>query len=77
MQLPHDFFSHQSIQWLGKVFPEIMRLIVLFRVTWYFAKNYFMIDRQEMQRTTTYADTHAALLAKLEAAKIFKTTKDK
>jgi hypothetical protein len=65
------------VHWLGKAFPKIMWVIVLFRVAGYCAKNYFMINRQARKRTTTYAGKHAAFSAELETAEMLKTTKDK
>jgi hypothetical protein len=65
-------------QWLGKEFPRIMWFIILCRVAGYCVKNYYMINRQAVKRTTTYAGKHAAFSAELEAAeKLKKTAKDK
>lgn len=63
-------------QRFGVAFPRIMWAIVLFRVTGYCVKNYFMINRQARKRTTTYAGKHAAFSAELETAEKLKTTKD-
>ena len=88
MQLPQNLFSSSAvpplsseggtatkIQLLSKAFPKIMWLIILFRVTGYCVKNYFMINRQAMKRTTTYAGKHAAFSAELETTKMLKATK--
>ena len=66
-----------NLQWFGKAFPKIMWVIILFRVTGYCVKNYFMINRQAMKRATTYAGKHAAFSAELKTAEKLKTTKDK
>jgi hypothetical protein len=70
--------TSSTLQWLGKAFPKITWVIILFRVTGYCGKNYFMINRQAMKRTTTYAGKHAAFSAELETAeKLKRTNKDK
>ncbi|KAL3909681.1 MAG: hypothetical protein SGARI_002479 [Bacillariaceae sp.] len=64
--------------WLGKEFPRITWLIILFRVTGYCVKNYYMINRQAYKRATTYAGKHAAFSAELEtAAKLKRSAKEK
>ena len=64
--------------WLGKEFPRITWLIILFRVVGYCVKNYYMINRQAYKRATTYAGKHAAFSAELEtAAKLKKSAKEK
>jgi hypothetical protein len=70
--------TSSTLQWLGKAFPKITWVIILFRVTGYCGKNYFMINRQAMKRTTTYAGKHAAFSAELVTAeKLKRTNKDK
>ena len=49
-----------------------MWLIILFRVAGYCVKNYYMINRQAVKRTTTYAGNHAAFSAELAAAEMLK-----
>jgi len=66
-----------TLEWFGRAFPKIMWLVILFRVTGYCVKNYFMINRQAMKRATTYAGKHAAFSAELETAEKLKNTKDK
>ena len=66
-----------KLEWFGRAFPKIMWLVILFRVTGYCVKNYFMINRQAMKRATTYAGKHAAFSAELETAEKLKNTKDK
>jgi hypothetical protein len=58
--------------WLAKEFPRIMWLIILFRVAGYCIKNYYLINRHAVKRTTTYAGKHAAFSAELEAAEKLK-----
>ena len=69
--------TSSALQWLGKAFPKIMWVIIIFRVTGYCAKNYFMINRKAMKRITTYAGKHAAFSAELKTAEKLKATKDK
>jgi hypothetical protein len=65
-------------RWLGKEFPRITWLIILFRVAGYCVKNYYMINRQAYKRISTYAGKHAAFSAELETAeKLKQTAKDK
>lgn len=65
-------------QWLGKEFPRITWLIILFRVAGYCLKNYYMINRQAYKRISTYAGKHAAFSAELETAqKLKQSAKDK
>lgn len=58
-----------------KASPKIMWVIILCRVAGYCAKNYFMINRQALKRTTTYAGKHAAFSAELAAAEMLKSKK--
>ncbi len=80
MQLYTNFLTPgATLAQLGaKAFPKVMWLIILFRVTGYCVKNYYMINRQALKRTTTYAGKHAAFSAELAAAEMLKKTqKDK
>lgn len=74
MQLPLD-----SSEWLStKGFGSLMWFIILARVLGYCAKNYFLISRQAVKRTTTYAGKRAAFSAELAAGEMLKkTAKDK
>lgn len=63
-------------QLAGKAWPKVMWLIILFRVTGYCVKNYYMINRQAVKRTTTYAGKPAAFSAELAAAEMLKSTKN-
>ena len=78
MQLSPHFRPHDATlaQLVGKAFPKVMWLIILFRVTGYCVKNYYMINRQAIKRTTTYAGKHAAFSAELAAAEMLKSTKN-
>lgn len=78
MQLSPNFLADGATltQLAGKAFPKVMWVIILMRVTGYCAKNYFMINRQAVKRTTTYAGKHAAFSAELAAAEMLKSTKN-
>lgn len=52
-------------QLLTKGFGKLMWLIILCRVLGYCIKNYYLINRQAVKRTTTYAGKHAAFSAEL------------
>ena len=63
---------------LGKSFGQFMWLIVLGRTLGYCIKNYYLIQRQAVKRTTTYAGKRAAFSAELAAAEeLKKMAKDK
>jgi hypothetical protein len=62
-------------QLLNKAFPKFMWLIILARVLGYCVKNYYLIRRQAMKRTTTYAGKHSAFQAQLAATEALKQTK--
>jgi hypothetical protein len=64
-------------QILSKSVTKLMWLTILGRVLGYCVKNYYLIGRQAIKRTTTYAGKHAAFKAGLAADEILKTTKDK
>jgi hypothetical protein len=64
-------------QLAGKAFPKVMWVIILVRVAGYCVKNYYMINRQAVKRTTTYAGKHAAFSAELAAAEMLKSKKNK
>ena len=74
MQLPafHVLNSLSLSQLLSKGFAKIMWLIIIFRVTGYCVKNYFMVNRQAVKRTTTYAGKPAAFSAELTATEMLK-----
>ncbi|KAL7572585.1 hypothetical protein ACA910_000401 [Epithemia clementina (nom. ined.)] len=74
MQLPafHILDSSSLPQLLSQGFAKIMWLIIIFRVTGYCVKNYFMVNRQAVKRTTTYAGKPAAFSAELTATDLLK-----
>jgi len=74
MQLSPNFYYEGATfaELATKAFPKIMWLIILFRVMGYCIKNYYMINRQAVKRTTTYAGKHAAFSAELAAAEMLK-----
>ena len=72
MQLTSFKSSSSWIQMITLNFPRIMWLIILFRVLGYCIKNYYMIGRQAIKRTTTYAGKHSAFSAELAAAEMLK-----
>jgi hypothetical protein len=63
-------------QLAGKGFAKLMWLVILGRVLGYCIKNYYLISRQAVKRTTTYAGKHAAFSAELAATEMLKKTKD-
>ena len=79
MQLsPHIPVEDATLgQLAGKAFPKIMWLIILFRVLGYCVKNYYLINRHAVKRTTTFAGKHAAFSAALEATETLKRSKKK
>lgn len=64
-------------QLLSKGFAKLMWLVILGRVLGYCIKNYYLISRQAVKRTTTYAGKHAAFSAELAAAEMLKKSKEK
>jgi hypothetical protein len=63
-------------QLASKGFAKLGWLILLSRVLGYCIKNYYMINRQAVKRTTTYAGKHSAFSAELAATEMLKKTKD-
>ena len=65
-------------QLMNKGFAKLMWLVILGRVLGYCIKNYYLIRRQAVKRTTTYAGKRAAFSAELAATEMLKkTAKDK
>jgi len=62
-------------QLLSKGFAKFMWVVILGRVLGYCIKNYYLINRQAVKRTTTYAGKRAAFSAELAAAEMLKKTK--
>jgi len=62
-------------QLLSKGFAKLMWFVILSRVLGYCIKNYYMVNRQAVKRTTTYAGKHAAFSAELVTAEVLKQKK--
>lgn len=62
-------------QILQKGFAKFMWLIVLGRVLGYCIKNYYLITRRAVKRTTTYAGKNSAFSAEVEVAGMLKKAK--
>ena len=62
-------------QMVSKGFAKLMWIIILGRVLGYCIKNYYLLKRQAMKRTTTYAGKHASFSAELAAADYLKKSK--
>jgi hypothetical protein len=67
--------SSTLLQILNKGFAKLMWLIVLSRVLGYCIKNYYLINRQALKRTTRYAGNHSAFSAELATAEMLKMKK--
>ena len=63
-------------QLASKGFAKLMWLVILCRVLGYCIKNYYLMTRQAVKRTTTYAGKHAAFSAEVVATEMLKKTKD-
>jgi hypothetical protein len=57
---------------LSKGFAKLMWVVLLSRVLGYCIKNYYMVNRQAVKRTTRYAGNHAAFSAELATAELLK-----
>ena len=57
---------------LSKGFAKLMWLVLLSRVLGYCIKNYYMVNRHAVKRTTRYAGNHAAFSAELATAEMLK-----
>ena len=64
-------------QMISKGLAKLTWLIILGRVLGYCIKNYYLLKRQAMKRTTTYAGKQAAFSAELAATDYLKKTKKK
>jgi hypothetical protein len=67
--------SSTLLQILKKGYAKLAWLIILGRVLGYCIKNYYMVNRQALKRTTTYAGKHAAFSAELATAEVLKKQK--
>jgi hypothetical protein len=72
-----DLATTSKSDLIGQIFPKLLWLIILARVMGYCVKNYFMINRQALKRTTTYAGKHAAFSAELAATAMLKVQNKK
>lgn len=72
-----DLRSMKRLELFNLVFPKVLWLIILIRVTGYCIKNYFMVNRQAVKRTTTYAGKHSAFSAELAATEMLKASSKK
>jgi len=77
MQLSPNMQSDSLRDFAAKAFPKVMWLIILLRVMGYCVKNYFMINRKAVKRTTTYAGKHSAFSAELVAAQVLRESTKK
>lgn len=64
-------------QLVKKGYAKLMWLIIISRVFGYCVKNYFMVNRQAVKRTTKYAGNQAAFFAELTTDEILKREKNK
>jgi hypothetical protein len=68
----HEADSFTFTHLLGKGFAKLMWVIIIGRVLGYCIKNYYMVNRQAVKRTKTYAGNHAAFSAELATAEMLK-----
>lgn len=57
---------------LSKGFAKLMWVVLLSRVLGYCIKNYYLVNRHALKRTTRYANNHAAFSAELATAELLK-----
>lgn len=72
-----DFSNTKGMELFGQLFPKLLWLTILARVMGYCVKNYYMINRQAVKRTTTYAGKHSAFSAELAATEMLKVKSKK
>ena len=60
-----------------KVYGKLMWAVILTRVLGYCVKNYYMVNRKAVKRTTKYAGNHAAFSAELATADLLIKSKNK
>ena len=63
-------------QLLPKTYAKLVWLTILGRVLGFCMKNYFLIGRQAMKRTTTYSGKLYAFNAKLQTDAVLKRVKN-
>lgn len=59
-------------QLLKKGYAKLMWAILLSRVIGYCIKNYYMVNRQALKLTTTYAGKRAAFSAEIATTEVLK-----
>ena len=60
-------------QLLKKGYAKLSWAILLSRIIGYCMKNYYMVNRQALKRTTTYAGKHAAFSAEIATTEMLKS----
>ena len=64
-------------QLFTKGLTKLMWFIIMGRVLGYCIKNYYMIGRKAVKRTTTFAEKNASFSAEMHTSELLKRTKDK
>lgn len=64
--------SESLLQVVKKGYKKLMWGIILARVMGYCVKNYMMVNRRALKRTTTYKDNHAGFSAELATQEVLK-----
>jgi hypothetical protein len=62
-------------QTISKFLPKLMWFVIMGRVLGYILKNYYMIGRKAVKRTTTFAGKNASFSAEMETSELLKKTK--
>jgi hypothetical protein len=60
-----------------KGYAKLMWIITISRVFGYCVKNYYMVNRHAVKRTTKYAGNPSAFSAELEATELLKISRSK
>jgi hypothetical protein len=68
----HEAEYFTFAQLASKGFAKVMWAIIIGRVIGYCVKNYYLVNRQAVKRTTTYAGNHAAFSAELATAEVLR-----
>merc|ERR1712194_204861 len=72
---PWNIHNLSSSQILNKGFTKFMWLVLLSRLVGYCIKNYYLISRQAIKRTTTYVGKHSAFSAEIATTEMLKKSK--
>ena len=67
--------SSTFFQLVKKGYAKLMWIVTISRVFGYCVKNYYMVNRHALKRTTKYAGNHAAFSAELVTAESLKNLK--